>query len=136
MIAKLKATGDEHAPYKLLLKGQTATEKKVLQSWLDRNPLGESVGTGLGWLRLKVIGADPPKELIDDYLPELTKPQRIEALQIRAELQSRRAKKLDHDQRFERAVMTAKPRISDWIDQYKEERKLRRARKKKRSSKK
>jgi hypothetical protein len=125
MRAKLKPTGNENAPFKLLLKGETKIEIDLLQSWYDRNPLGESILTDKGWLRLKAVGVTEPKEFRSDYLPELTHPQRVEALEIRRALEQKKADAKRHEERFDRAVQDAKPHIVEWLARYKEQKKAR-----------
>lgn len=120
MFAKLKPTGDESAPYVLLLKGKTKTEKRLLQSWYEYNPLGESICTVDGWLRLRVIGVKPVTELRSEYLPELTKPQRVEAMKIRQVLKQQEVTAQNHADRFKRATATAnRSRIVEWLESYK-----------------
>ena len=131
MKAILKRTHDEYAPYKLLLKAETKEEQRLLQSWYNSNPLGESFCTELGWVRLRAIGVDVPKQLHSDYLPELTAPQRVEAVAIRRVLKEKEEAALHYARRFDRAVKESKDRVREWVEDFKEKRKQRKKKKRK-----
>lgn len=136
MKARLLKTGNEYAPYELRLEGESKIERRLLQSWVNGNPLGESFSTGYGWLRIRAEGTTQPK-VLDQTMPDEARPERVEERRLALEEKAKKQAALEHAQRFERAVVSGRARAKEWVREYREARKqLRAARKRKREKKK